>query len=241
MSAAISKQPLKAVADSRYLTERSDIIACLKQLRDTNSTLQLQLKQNAKLLTCRLLDLNERGFLIEDVKPRDAIAELKARPEFSLSARGNGSYVFVESLRVQSVGEELGLPYFLVPFPNKVLSQQRRQAIRYNLPQRVRSAGATFSVFSPATVIGKIIDLSVGGCRVAFPADQNARFKIDQRLSNCAINLPSIADVHSESVVRHCHTNKDGQLVCGLELVEMQILDRRRLEHYVRNLSKLSS
>lgn len=233
---AVAGQP---PADSRYLQSPDDIINCLKQLRDLRMDLSMRIDGTGESYTCKVLDVDNSTFLIEDISPRTGNATLRLKPRFTLSARANGIYVFVEDLKVTKWDQERGIPYFHVKLPKAMLFQQRRRAARFRLPLRVSAAGASITLFEEQACVGRIIDISAGGCRAEFDLPTAWEVQNEQRISNCAITIPKLLEIHAEAMIRHYHQNKHSQtLVCGLELTKMHVTDRRRLEHFIQTLAR---
>lgn len=226
--------------DSRYLTGQDEIINCLKIMRDQRTELTLRLDEQGDTLSCRILDVAAGGFLVEDIRPRNALAVMRGKPRFSISARDQGTYAFMEDLRVTAAGEERGLPYFHVPLPRRVLFQQRRRAARFSLPMRVSTNGANATLFRATPMTGRLIDISVGGCRVAFEPPYDDSLELEETIAECCIALPPVLEIHSEVIVRHRHKRKDHVLVCGLEMTKMHVTDRRRLEQFIQSLRRTS-
>ena len=225
--------------DSRYLNQRSDIISCLKQLRDQRADLTLRVDGATETYSCKLLDVSERDFLIEDIAPRSGFAAIREAKKFSISARTEGTFVYIEETRVKKWDQERGIPFFHLALPNKLLYQQRRHSARFRLPLRVSASGASITMFDAQGVVGKVLDISAGGCRAEFQLPSAWAVKADEQLDNCAITIPQLLEIHSEAVVRHFHENKHSQtLVCGIELTKMHVTDRRRLEHFIQTIAK---
>ncbi len=226
-------------SDSRYLNKRHEIISCLKQLRDQRSDLTARIKGQTHSYTCKLLDVGDNDFLIEDIAPRSGLQALRDAKKFSLSARTEGTFVYIEETRIKKWDQERGIPFFHLPLPRTLLFQQRRRAARYRLPLRVSASGASITMFNSHNPVGRIIDISAGGCRVEFPLPSPWQIKQDEQIDNCAITIPKLLEIHSEAVVRHFHENKHSQtLVCGIELTKMHVTDRRRLEHFIQTIAK---
>jgi len=241
MSKPLSVLATPAAPDSRYLDTAQDVIRCLKQVRDQRLDLDLRVDGSAQRYRCKILDVSERDFLIEDIFPRDGITALRAAKKFSLSARGAGSYMYIESAKLLKGDEERGIPYFHIGLPKKVLSQQRRRDARFMIPLRVSAAGASITMFEKDSTSGSIIDISAGGCRAEFSLPAPWPVKSDEHFKSCAITIPNLLEIHSEGVVRHFHENKHNKtLVCGIELTKMNVTDRRRLEHFIQTIAKNS-
>lgn len=228
-----------AAADSRYLNDRDDIINCLKQLRDQRASLTLRVDGLPESYQCKVLDVSAEDFLIEDITPRSGITSIRDAKKFSLSARAEGMFVYIEETHLLKWDQERGIPYFHIALPDRILSQQRRRAARFRLPLRVSASGASITMFNEVEMVGRIIDISAGGCRAEFELPSPWPVKNDDHFDNCAITIPKLLEIHSEAVVRHFHENKHSKtLVCGIELTKMHVTDRRRLEHFIQTIAK---
>jgi c-di-GMP-binding flagellar brake protein YcgR len=225
-------------AESRFLNTVKDIEQCFKTVRDECIPLTLTIDGTATRVTAKVLDVIKRGILVEDIRPREALSILRGRPKCSISIRANGSFIFAQEACISGEGEDQGLPYFHIPFPKEMVFQQRRRAARLKLPSRVSSAGAHITLFGKEDYVGQIIDISAGGCRAVFPADAAAHLAPGVTIDQSAIYLTPRLELHSESVIRHCRTQQDGTIVAGIELTQMQITDRRRLEKFIQSLKK---
>ena len=237
-------EPTPAIAapvapDSRYLQNRTDIITCLKQLRDQRAEISVRVDGNAETFKCKLLDVSDHDFLIEDVMPRSGFNIIRDAKRISLSSRGTGSYMFIEDARMEKWDSERGIPYFHIALPKQMLFQQRRRSARFRLPLRVSASGASITMFDNQSLVGRIIDISAGGCRAEFELPTLWKVKSDEYFDNCAITIPKLLEIHAEAIVRHFHENKHSQtLVCGIELIKMHVTDRRRLEHFIQTIAK---
>ena len=225
--------------DSRYLLKSSEIISCLKQLRDQRMDLTIRADGSVDTYKCKILDVSDHDFLIEDISPRTGIQVLRTAPRFSISARAQGTYVYIEETRVLKWDQERGIPFFHVALPDKMLYQQRRRDARFRLPLRVSASGASITLFQGGDWVGRIIDISAGGCRAEFDLPTPWDLHNEERFENCAITIPNLLEIHSEVVIRHYHQNKHSQtLVCGMELTKMHVTDRRRLEHFIQTIAR---
>ena len=80
-----------------------------------------------------------------------------------------GVYVHCAENRVVKADSERGVPYFHVALPTSVLFQQRRKAERFRLPLSVSTNGASVTLLlepeDDHPMVGRVIDVSAGGCR----------------------------------------------------------------------------
>ena len=230
-------------SESGYLHDTQEILRGLKLLRDQRADLTIRIDDQPETYTCKLLDTDSKVFFIEDISPRNGMSVVRSAKRFSIAARSEGLYVFIEDCRVTDTGEERGIPYFHVPLPTRMLMHQRRRAARHRLPLKVTADGAriTLSYDDPNyhPLVGRLIDISAGGCRAEFDLPVQMPIESEMVIPSCTITLNRRMEIHAEAVVRHYHHNKHSQtLVCGLELVQMPVTDRRRLEHFIQTISK---
>ncbi len=239
MAEVVDSLDTQLAPDSRYLEESQEIINCLKELRDQRCDLTLRVEGQTETFKCKLLDVSEHDFLIEDISPRSGIGVIRDAKSFSISARNNGSFVYIEESHINKWDQERGIPFFHIKLPERLLYQQRRKTARFRVPLRVSASGASITLFDETELVGRVIDISAGGCRAEFPLPSPWTVKADQQFENCAITIPKLLEIHSEVIVRHFHEKKHSKtLVCGFELIKMHVTDRRRLEHFIQIIAK---
>ncbi len=228
-------------AGSRYFNEPEDIARTLKLLRDTRSTLTLNFDGDPSSYQARILDIIGETFLLEDIIPRSGHKHLIENREFTATARMQGMYAYFAGNRVSESSSERGLPYYVVPLPNKLLFQQRRRAARFQIPLKVAGNGASLTLSGRRHLEGRVVDISAGGCRVMFPGPVDPPLAVDNTKELCEIDVPKLLQLKATGVIRHMHGNRDGsEITCGIELVEMSITDRRRLEQFIQSISRAS-
>jgi c-di-GMP-binding flagellar brake protein YcgR len=230
---------------SRYLSKSDDIVELFKTLRDHRTTLQLHFEHSDETFTARVLDLQKGHYLIEDIRPRHGLKLLLANTVFSLTAREAGLYVYAQVNRVSGSDAERGVPFFIIVLPATVLCQRRRTA-RYRIPFRVSTQGARVAIYRKNTpdepIIGDVVDISAGGCRVSFDAALDPPASANERLQRCTITVPNILELNACGIIRHFSHNKRAEkFSCGIELTDMTVTDRRRLEQFIRSVAKLAA
>ncbi len=226
--------------DSGYITDLIEIADTLRAFRDQRTDLRVRLGSAADEILARILDVGEREMLIEDIRPRAALVLLRARAQFSFAGRMDGLYAFAEKATVLSREEERGLPFFRIALPSSMLVQQRRRDTRIRLPMRVATRGASVVLERDLPMLGRIVDISAGGLRAEF-AIQGTLPRRDEEVQFCRITIPNLLQLESTAVIRHVRMDVQRRLFeCGIELKEMPVTDRRRLEQFVQSLSKVN-
>ncbi len=236
-------QPAPSGGSSRYVTDRADITRTFRTLRDQRVRLALRFEHEARSFSARLLDVDIGHFLLDDIKPRDGLSLLHRRVPFTFTARNDGIYVFADDLSVAGAESERGVPYFLVPLPPRILTQQRRRAARFKLPLAVGQNDAEITLYrKDASLTGHIVDISAGGCRAEFAPPAQNPFMVDEAIERCRIVVPQLLDLSARSVIRH-HTRLTNppRVSCGIEFTAMDVTDRRRLEMFIQRITEGSA
>jgi c-di-GMP-binding flagellar brake protein YcgR len=230
---------------SRFLSDAEEIARVFRIFRDQRANLQLRFQDKPSVYAAKVLDLQKRSILLEDIQPRDGLAWLRSGKPFALSGRVDGVYIHSFQNRVHKTESERGLPFFHVALPDSLLYQQRRRSARFRLPLRVAANGARVMLFrqvgdaDPAE--GHVIDVSAGGCRAEFKEPLIPPAQNDELLAGCAISIPNLLELTAKGVIRHCYVDRVRQITtCGIEFTEMHVTDRRRLEQFVQVIAKLS-
>lgn len=227
--------------DSQVLTEAAKIRQSLKIFRDHRTPLAVNFEQVRGEFTCKILDVLERALILEDIVPRSGSTQFRDGHAFSLSARAGGYFAYADRVHVIRAEAERGVPYYLTPLPDTLLLQRRRRADRYKLPLRVTTAGARM-VLAQQKLEGHLLDVSVGGCRVEFPAAATAPFAVCDELQHWRIEIQRLLELQGTAVVRHIAQHpKKHTWIAGLELTDLNVTNRRRLERFVQSLARQAS
>lgn len=224
-----------------YLNDPAELSEALRILRDEQAELNILFEGDTQTYRAKILDVAADSFLVVDVQPREGLRNIRAGRQFALSARAPGVYLHSTSNRIAEVESERGLPYFRVPLPERVLYQQRRRSARYSLAPRLKVKGATVLVFREeieAPLTGNILDVSVGGLRARFERPSLPMLTRDEEV-RVAVNMPKLLEFSGGSIVRHAdYDSRRQHLTCGIELIEMHVTDRRRLEQLIESIRK---
>lgn len=230
-----------SVSRAVYLTRPEDIGPVLKLLRDHSTDIELRLSGTDGHYRGRVLDLNHDHFLLEDIRPRDGLAHLRRGTRFSFAARVEDLYIRAEDCRITKVESERGLPFFRANLPQRLLRHQRRQHARITLPPRVRPDEGIVWVarkHGGADLKFHIVDISVGGARLSFNGAVLPSLQSEEVLPSCQFKVSGSLAFETPAVIRHAAWDPvERTTVCGIEFSDMAVGDRRRLEHYVSQLT----
>jgi c-di-GMP-binding flagellar brake protein YcgR len=227
-----------------YLHKADEITRALKTLRDQRAALQLRFSGDSTLYTAKILDVSNSELLLEDIRPRSGRQLMTKGRAFSFSGRSAGLYVHSEDNQILKIDAERGLPFYRISPPTSVLCQQRRRTARFRLPLRVLTSDSRATLVRKRdngheSLVGRVIDISAGGCRVEIDGPMDPPIATDEELRSCVIKVPKLPEFDAKGAIRHFNYNKKSNtLTCGIELTEMSVTNRRRLEHFIQTLSK---
>jgi len=226
-----------------YLHKADEITRALKTLRDQRAALQLRFSGDSTLYTGKILDVSNGELLLEDIRPRSGRKLMTKGRTFSFSGRTQGLYLHCDDNQIRKIDSERGIPFYRVDPPASLLYQQRRRAARFRLPLRVSANGCRVTLVrklpkGDESLIGRVIDISAGGCRVEIDGPMDSPFATDEELPSCSIKIPRLLEIDAKGVIRHFNYSKKSRtLTCGIELSEMTVTNRRRLEHFIQTIS----
>lgn len=233
-------EPAQQDTGSRYIADRATIAAAFKHFRDQRTKVKVRFDGVDERYTATILDLVDGNVLLEDIVPRSGLSHLRKGCNFSMAARGDGLYMYVDGVSSYKSDSERGIPYFWIRMPASVLYQQRRRTERVELPLRVKSQGARIRIITDETeLLGDILDLSAGGVRAQFCGIEDQPIVSEQVLPTCVLHIRDQLELSSQAAVRHVQLDRRNSVLnCGLELTKMHVTDRRRLEQYVQSLAR---
>lgn len=183
------------------------------------------------------IEPDQRAFLIDELTPKDGHDALIERKHLGIHAMLHGVHVYFRA-DVSGHGEEGGLTYYRLPFPDTLLYEQKRDHYRVYV-----NTGQGTLVGLPEIhgneVSGRLFDLSVGGAGIRFPSD--ATIRAGMLLHNAHIDLPGEGRLDCSLEVRHTHhVPTYDELHAGTCFVGLQGLQERAIQRCVRSLERES-
>ena len=135
----------------------------LKHLLDHRCLLTVQVGRHSESYTSAVLEVarDVRYLVLDELMPVAGHKRVLADPNLQIRARLDGIDVRFSS-RVTQVGEQGGLPYYKVPFPDQIEYPQRRQAYRVAIPFS-RGIKVALLLDDDRDFSGELRDISPGG------------------------------------------------------------------------------
>ncbi|MDX1489647.1 MAG: flagellar regulator YcgR PilZN domain-containing protein [Pseudohongiellaceae bacterium] len=216
-----------ATTDSqdRYYYSAGDIYGVLRAMQTERSSVNVQFESGAQLYNTMILDANlkERYFLLDEVTPREGHRKVEEGQSFSIRASIHGIKVHAKGLKsARTRSDDSGL-YYVIPFPEKLLYLQRRDAYRAFVPGSLMTVASCSSPEREEDLHGKVVNMSATGVRIAFPGEIEPELQQDEELDTRIRIQAQEQDLECVVEVVYFEYNKArDQTICGCRYLRLR-------------------
>jgi c-di-GMP-binding flagellar brake protein YcgR len=212
-------------SQDRYYYSAGDIYGVLRAMQTERSSINVQFENGAQLYNTMILDANlkDRFFLLDEVTPRDGHRKVEAGTPFSLRASINGIKIHAKSLKsIKTLTDDSGM-YYAIPFPEKLLYLQRRDAFRAYVPGSLMTVASCSSPEREEDLHGRILNMSATGIRIAFPGEIEPEIESGEEFTTKIRIQTQDQDLEClvEAVYYEYNKIRD-QTICGCRYVRLE-------------------
>lgn len=181
-------------------------------------------------------DPENRRFLID--QPKEVpLSHLKASGRIRVQAIIDQlvSWFYVDNLKEKIEGTDR---YFEVPYPAQIDRLQRRNVFRVRIPPDVIGVVEFFQPTTSTLWVGRLDDLSAGGCAIALRPEQAVGLDMGVQLSPVKLAIDGFADLSVSLVIRNQRIVSPGEWIFGAEFVDLGPLESQQLDRAVMRLQR---
>lgn len=181
-------------------------------------------------------DPENRRFLID--QPKEVpLSHLKASGRIRVQAIIDQlvSWFYVDNLKEKIEGTDR---YFEVPYPAQIDRLQRRNVFRVRIPPDVIGVVEFFQPTTSTLWVGRLDDLSAGGCAIALRPEQAVGLDLGVQLSPVKLAIDGFADLSVSLVIRNQRIVSPGEWIFGAEFVDLGPLESQQLDRAVMRLQR---
>jgi c-di-GMP-binding flagellar brake protein YcgR len=181
-------------------------------------------------------DPENRRFLID--QPKEVpLRHLKASGRIRVQAVIDQlvSWFYVNNLKEKIEGTDR---YFEIPYPAQIDRLQRRNVFRVHIPPDVIGVVEFFQPTTSTLWVGRLDDLSAGGCAIALRPDQAIGLDLGVQLSPVKLSIDGFADLSVNLVIRNQRIVSPGEWIFGAEFVDLGPLESQQLDRVVMRLQR---
>ncbi|GAB3391103.1 PilZ domain-containing protein [Azotobacter armeniacus] len=118
----------------------------------------------------------------------------------------------------------------------------RRGTFRAELSARISVKAEVRMTADDRPILGRLLDLSLGGCRIELPASAASELQAGQHVERLCLRFPNGQQLDLRGQIRHRQLNDDWQAVrFGCAFVDLAAEEERRLYFYVREIEREST
>lgn len=198
--------------------------------------------QEEQPLPVLLMEVSPDEELVLDLTSAPGVADmLEKMPEsFVLTGRAGGTLLQTAPLRPRQRLEVAGRVQIACDWPQWLEVLHRRSTFRAELNARMEVLVTVKAENSDRLFGGRLLDLSLGGCRLELQAAGGAaELQAEHVLERIELQFPNGQKVNLNGVVRHAQISGDWQSVrfgCGFGELSAEL--ERRLWFYVREIER---
>ncbi len=233
------KKKKKAVQRSILDSEES-ISRLLKQLQQhlvimtakfpTDKLSNIQETYNTAIIK---VDYKNKLFYLDELIPNEGNQQLKSLKKIQLRTRLDGAILTAECT-LKEIGEEQGIPHYIMYFPDKIRSTQRRESYRVSIPLS-RRIQVNMQTESGAFIAGFLNDISFSGISIRLEPNQNFDLTVDENVPFLTLHLKET--ITCEMEVKRISNTLGNTIISG-HLEEISPEHRRFIQKFITRLDR---
>ena len=236
------KADIKLIKDNigeSLVLDEDEIDTALSKMEKNHALLTVELNDNKNICSSLILEINTREnyLVIDEFYPSSINNEIELGNSVDISCNHSGSYLRFVS-KIIDKAEVNGNPYYKIPYPDVIEYSQRRQS--YRVPISLSNPiKVSFTSQNNNAAHGVIRDISFGGFCARLTPPLNERFKPDDYIPKCVIQLPGNGVIVCSIEVRRIFlSTSTGIPMMGCRFVQMNPADKKTLQQSVTKLER---
>lgn len=225
--------------DNSLVLDSDEIENILLKTEKNHALLTVEINENKNLHSSLILEVNTRQnyLVIDEFCPKQVNQSIAKGDKLDINCNYSGSSLRFLS-EVLDSSEHNGNPYYKIVFPDVVEYSQRRQAHR--VPVSISSnMKVTFTTENGSLMHGLIRDLSHGGFCARLNPPLVERFKPNDSIPKCIIQMPDNSIIVCSTDVRRMFlSTSTGIPMIGCRFAEMNAIDRKTLQQNIAKLER---
>lgn len=146
------------------------------------------------------------------------------------------SWFYVSLLKEKIEGTDR---YFEIPYPEAIDRLQRRNVFRVSIPSDVPAQVAFMQPTTSTVWVGRVEDLSAGGCAIVVRPDQAGGLDVGVTLPQVKLSIEGFLDLTVDLVIRNQRLISNAEWVFGGEFINLPALSGQQLDRAVMQLQRL--
>ncbi len=225
----------------RYYTQAGEIYHIFRTLQTAHASINIQFNNTGPLYSSLVVKtiLKKKIILLDEFNPSVGNYKAVGRTPFSIHASLKGIKIHCnDNVIITSFTNDTGI-LFRIPFPDKLLYLQRRDAYRAPVPGSTGVEARCSSNTRTQTLVARVLNISSTGFRMEVGGQPNPDLKSGEQLDVLLIGL--LEHEPLECIIEIAHSRYDevkDKTFCGCQFVNLHIPSQRTLNQFVVQLQR---
>ena len=228
------KKKKKTVQRNIFKTDKS-IASLLKRLQLHIVTITARFNSDTETYNTSIIkiDYQKKLFYLDEFIPQTGNQKIKSLGKVLLRTRFDGAILTAECL-LKEAGEERGLAYYIMHFPEQIKSTQRRDSYRVNTPLNKRYQ-VNMQTESGLFIAGFLNNISYSGIAIRLKPKQNVEINIDENIPFLTLHINET--ITCEMKINRIDKTRDNTIISG-QLEEVSPVHQRLIENFIFRLNR---
>lgn len=217
------------------------ILSVLRPLLDKHTILTATLADSSRFFNTAFLkiDADKGEIVIDELHPSEGNRLFTQAGRLTLSCQLEGIDVNLTTELLQS-GNENGVPFYVLKFPESIRYLQRRDAYRVPV-SAAKSIAVQITDAKNTTYQGELQDISAGGLCIRFPQKKSPPAELSQQETQCTISLPDKRQISCTLIICHSNPHEPSNTIhVGGRFERLDKIQSRAIERFVVELQRMS-
>jgi c-di-GMP-binding flagellar brake protein YcgR len=234
------EEPTTSLHEPDTITRPDAVAEVLEKMHAQRCHLSVSLADVEDSYSSLVLEVvrTESYFVLDELTPRAVNAHVTVGTELTIRARMQSATIRFTTV-VNAVGDEDGLAYFRLPFPEKIDHLQRREYYRAGVPLE-KTVPVQLAMPNGSTHSAELRDVSLGGFSARLSGGLPKDIAPGNNVQHLVITLPSSAKIHGSGEI--CYAAEPGATArvsrCGVRFLHIDRSDRHMLEQFIAQLDR---
>ncbi len=214
----------------------------MRRIKSSRSMLTVKVNGSDDIYLSALLDVNEaEGYIvIDELNSAAGNRALRDRKQLEINTRLEDREIKF-SCKLEAIGEQKGIAYYKIPFPENLDHQLRRKHLRINAPKgKYLPVHLHTEMHDLAT--GDLLDLSAGGFAAEMSRETASMVQRGDLIPKCLLHLGEQDPIETELEIRYCEDIRyHSRPRLGGKFINMDQNSERRLQRYISQIDRMNN
>ncbi len=225
----------KKPVQKKLIDSERDIVRLLQRMQEHIVIITARFAADIELYNTSIIkvDAIKRRFYLDEFLPSNGNSQIRALKKVTLRVRLDGAILTMDCNLYQAE-EETGTPCFIMHFPEKIRSIQRRESYRVSIPVSKRYQ-TTMQTDAGHFMAGFLHDISFSGVSIRLEQRPDFDFKVGNNIPFLTLHLDEVITCSME-IKRISHVV--GKIIVSGHLEDISPAQQRIIQRFILRLDR---